>query len=416
MTPFGYTVLGFGSGVSAGEVPIAEDLTYSATDTGVVTQASHSIAMCPYNANKCLVMYAAQDADGHVASGTIDGDTITWGTIVEFSDKDSQAGYCAFDPSTENSFVVVWRDSWSAGGGAGRAHAAAAGTLSGTAITIGSKVDIATSGTLEYVLETNCMFNPNRAGQVVSLSPNADNTTRSGAAEVKSLTVSGTGISLDEMSVVHTTDTTRQCELAWDMEDSDQFFMMYVGSGDYNYVRPATVAADGTFTLGTEHTLDSAGGAQVLQCIASDWNNAGRIVVTYGKSGRRYVYARVGNLSGGTITWGTEVELDDVGGGGEYINASTVQMDKNTPIKFIAVWDAETAGDALTAVVGTISGTNTITLGTPVTSVMSGNAWKRVRSCARDPFNPGRFFSAIVDSQDSEQLHIIGHQVASTEL
>ncbi len=257
MSPFGYTVLGFGAG--KGVVPIAEDLTYSATDTNVVTQGSQSIAMDPYNANKCLVMYSASDADGHVASGTIAGDTITWGSVVEFSDKDSQAGYCAFDPSTENSFVAVWRDSWGpAGGGAGRAHAAAAGTLSGTAITIGSKVDIATSGTLEYVLETNCMFNPNRAGQVVSLSPNSDNTTRSGAAEVKSLTVSGTGVSMDEMSVVHTADTTRQCELAWDMEDSDQFFMMYVGSGDYNYVRPATVAADGTFTLGTEHTFDSA--------------------------------------------------------------------------------------------------------------------------------------------------------------
>jgi len=415
MTPFGYTVLGFGAG--KGDVPIAEDLTYSATDTGVVTSASHSIAMDPYNANKCLVMYAASNFDGQVASGTISGDTITWGSTVEFSDKDSEAGYCAFDPSTENSFIVVWRDSWGpAGGGAGRTHAAAAGTLSGTTITMGSKVDIATSGTLEYVAETSCMFNPNRAGQAVSLSPNYDNSTRSGAAEVKSLTVSGTGVSVDEMSVVHTADATRQMELAWDMENSDQFFMMYVGSGDYNYVRPATVASNGTFTLGTEHTLDSSGGAQVIHSIASDWNNAGRIVVSYGKSGRRYLYARVGNLSGGTITWGTEVELDDVGGGGEYINASTIQMDKNTPNKFLAVWDAETAGDALTAVVGTISGTNTITLGTPVTSVMSGNAWKRVRSCARDPFNPGRFFSAIVDSQDSEQLHIIGHQVASFEL
>ena len=415
MTPFGYTVLGFGAG--KGDVPIAEDLTYSATDTGVVTSASHSIAMDPYNANKCLVMYAASNFDGQVASGTISGDTITWGSTVEFSDKDSEAGYCAFDPSTENSFIVVWRDSWGpAGGGAGRTHAAAAGTLSGTTITMGSKVDIATSGTLEYVAETSCMFNPNRAGQAVSLSPNYDNSTRSGAAEVKSLTVSGTGVSVDEMSVVHTADATRQMELAWDMENSDQFFMMYLGSGDYNYVRPATVASDGTFTLGTEHTLDSSGGAQVIHSIASDWNNAGRIVVSYGKSGRRYLYARVGNLSGGTITWGTEVELDDVGGGGEYINASTIQMDKNTPNKFLAVWDAETAGDALTAVVGTISGTNTITLGTPVTSVMSGNAWKRVRSCARDPFNPGRFFSAIVDSQDSEQLHIIGHQVASFEL
>ena len=415
MTPFGYTVLGFGAG--KGDVPIAEDLTYSATDTGVVTSASHSIAMDPYNANKCLVMYAASNFDGQVASGTISGDTITWGSTVEFSDKDSEAGYCAFDPSTENSFIVVWRDSWGpAGGGAGRTHAAAAGTLSGTTITMGSKVDIATSGTLEYVAETSCMFNPNRAGQAVSLSPNYDNSTRSGAAEVKSLTVSGTGVSVDEMSVVHTADATSRVQLAWDMENSDQFFMMYLGSGDYNYVRPATVASDGTFTLGTEHTLDSSGGAQVIHSIASDWNNAGRIVVSYGKSGRRYLYARVGNLSGGTITWGTEVELDDVGGGGEYINASTIQMDKNTPNKFLAVWDAETAGDALTAVVGTISGKNTITLGTPVTSVMSGNAWKRVRSCARDPFNPGRFFSAIVDSQDSEQLHIIGHQVASFEL
>jgi len=118
MTPFGYTVLGFGAG--KGDVPIAEDLTYSATDTGVVTSASHSIAMDPYNANKCLVMYAASNFDGQVASGTISGDTITWGSTVEFSDKDSEAGYCAFDPSTENSFIVVWRDSWGpAGGGAG---------------------------------------------------------------------------------------------------------------------------------------------------------------------------------------------------------------------------------------------------------------------------------------------------------
>ena len=411
MTPFGYTVLGFGAG--KGDVPIAEDLTYSYTDTDIVTQGSVDFEMDPYNANKCLLMWTAGDWDGQLQAGTISGDTITWGSTVEFSTASAEAGHLAFDPNTENSFLICWRDDPGQ-----RTHTAIAGTISGTTITLGTKTDISVDpASEEYVLESNCIFNANRAGQAVTFSPNQDNSTRAGAAEIKSLTVSGTTVTVVNKYDVHVVDTCRQMELAWDMEDNDQFFMMYVGGGDYNYVRPATIAADGVITLGTEHTLDSGGGAQTLASIASDWNNAGRIVVGYSQNSRRYVYVRVGNLSGGTITWGTAVQVDDVGAGGQYINQVRVAMDKNTPNKFLVTWNKEVTGDAFSAVVGTISSTDTITLGTAVDAInSSGNQWAHNTNLERDPFNPGRFFGATMDTTDSSQIHVIGHQVASFEL
>jgi hypothetical protein len=138
-----------------------------------------------------------------------------------------------------------------------------------------------------------------------------------------------------------------------------------------------------------------------------------KIIVFYA-GGSTTNYVVVGNLSGSTITWGTRVAVDSVSGGA-WIGDNEIECDVNTANKVLLSWSREVSSDAMRVVVGTLSSTNTITLGTHVIG-KSGNAMMRIQDFVRDPHNPGRFFSIFNHSSASptEEIFIVGHQVAST--
>ena len=99
----------------------------------------------------------------------------------------------------------------------------------------------------EAIIDSNLNnnFNPNRAGQVAVCCSNYDNGTRSGAMEVKSLTVSGTAVTKVNTYNVHTTDATYESTLWWDSSAADMFFIAYKGGGDHGFITPATINASG---------------------------------------------------------------------------------------------------------------------------------------------------------------------------
>ena len=140
MTPFGYTMLGFGGGKN--QVPIAEDLTdfYHVIDaTGTSNVPMGHIALDPFDSTRILLVYrddGTYGSDLQAVCGTIDyaGSDITWGTVVDVTTEYADGGFVEFDPSTQHSFMVYggFRSSNTP------YHGAVAGTLSGTTITLGS--------------------------------------------------------------------------------------------------------------------------------------------------------------------------------------------------------------------------------------------------------------------------------------
>jgi len=412
MTPFGYTILGFGGG-KAPPVPIAEDLTYSIEALGV-TGSACEIALDPYNENKCLLGYKDSGNDGVLYAGTIDGDVITLGSEVEIGGIYAQQFSIDFDPNVENSFICCYQN-YVGSGSSNIAHFAVAGTLSGTTITIGSTTNISSAETNDYISGNRVKFNPNRAGQCAVCCTNWDNATRGGALEVKSLTVSGTAVTLVNTYNVHTTDACYEPTLWWDSSSADMFFMAYKGGGDHGYITPATINSSDVIALGTENQFNTSPGSYTMQDGASDDNNPGKFVVIYTTNSREKVYVVCGNLSAydGTISFGTAVLLEEVSGG-PYYTMPKIEMDKNTPNKFYAIWSREINDSAFRGVVGTLDGTS-ISVGT-IETIKDGNNMMWPRSLVRDPYNPGRFFTFYNQSGDSDNLFVTGSQIASFEL
>jgi len=385
---------------------VSEDLTYSETYTGERGGSAH-IAIDPFNANKILfAWYEEGTQDAFIKAGTISGSTITWGTSVEFNTITGGDMSIDFDPNTENSFICVYK-SYVGSGSSNIRPAAFAGTLSGTAITLGTQINLSSTETNDNSNYHEVSFNPNRAGQAVAVWSNSDNNER-GYAKV--LSVSGTTVT-NESGIVYDTAQCTQQELTWD-KTADQLYIGYRGGSDYPKVLPLTINSSHALTAGTIHTVNSSSSWNGYGNLTACQTTAYKIIVFYA-TGSATNAVRVGNLSGSTITWGTAVAVDSVSGGA-WIGGNEIECDVNTPNKVLMTWGREVGSDANRVVVGTLSGTNTITLGTHVIG-KSGNAMTVISDLIRDPHNPGRFFSTFNHSTASpaESIFIVGHQVAS---
>jgi hypothetical protein len=415
MSPFGYTVLGFGGGKN--QVPIAEDLTdfYHEIDaTGTSNVPMGHIAIDPFDSTRILMVFrddGTYGSDLQAVCGTIDyaGSDITWGTVVDVTTEYADGGFVEFDPSTQHSFMVYggFRSSNTP------YHGAVAGTLSGTTITLGSIVNISTVGTNDTVYYTNGKFNPNTAGQFVCIGLNYNNFTTYRNADIKVLSVSGTTITeeFEDNAVIN--QNCSQPIISWDITAQTGYIWL---NGDSTYPRVFPFSMSGhTPTIGSEHIISSSSSGEYCWG-ASDGALAGRIVSTYKKSDG-HMYCRVGNNSSGTITWGTEVKAADFDDLGSHLMLyNQVQCDKNTPGKFLFSWNVNTASPRR-AKVGTITDADTITYGSDVNGIGGTEGtdiiWNDVRP---DPNNPGRFWMGGKHTGDGSKGKITASQIASFEL
>jgi hypothetical protein len=144
----------------------------------------------------------------------------------------------------------------------------------------------------------------------------------------------------------------------------------------------------------------------------------GRLVSIYKDSGN--ISVAVGNDSstgaGGTITWGTSVEVANyVSEGNNLLLYPTICTDENTPSKLFMGYNIPVSGSSSRWRVGTVSGTNTVTLAAGYTHILTSSATPDINyNIKADPFNPGLFYTAHSHTGDSTKAKIVGSQVASS--
>ena len=133
--------------------------------------------------DKVVVAYSNNSFYGRAIVGTVSGTSISFGTAVTFDNAGGIDYINATFDSTNNKVVITWRDSSN-----NNYPTAIVGTVSGTSISYGSKVAVATNGATHIVP----VFDPTE-GKVVVFYNATPSTSESGRAAVG--TVSGTSIS-----------------------------------------------------------------------------------------------------------------------------------------------------------------------------------------------------------------------------
>ena len=427
MTPFGYTMLGFGGGKN--QVPIAEDIVAAECDieasTDIHIQNQWKFDLDPFNENKILALYRDDGTYGNdvqVVCGTIsaDGTTVTWGSIVEVWNVYGGPSSVSFDPNTENSFVLNYlgRDPSN-----NTQPMMMAGTLSGTTITLGTGLDTSWCTADDQMNHHSGEFNPNQAGQVITISGNYNGTSCSGGShrmlEFKVHTVSGTTVTSVSNHIVETT-TSGQGKIIWDSVIPNKGWITNSLDSTYPHIIPFTM--DGNVpTFGTKQVVNSVScGETNMGCAMPQ---AGRIVYMYKDSND--VFVRVGNDpatdESGTIVWGTAVEVANfVDEGNNAFLYTTCEGDVwsgNTQNSVLMGYNTPVTGECSRWMVGTISGDDTITVGSFENAFShSGTPDINMKCLVADPFNPGRMYSGHSYTGNSSASMLVRHQLPSFEL
>ena len=427
MTPFGYTILGFGSGVS-GDVPIAEDIVAAEADceatTEINVQNAWTFDLDPFNEHKIVAAYRDDGTYGNdfqVVCGTIaeDGTTVTWGTIVEVSPRYGAPAGVAFDPNTENSFVI---QSSARDASNNRTPEITAGTLDGTTITLGSNVDLSECTAHDYMNNHMPSFNPAQAGQVCIVASGYDSGSCAGGyyrgLEFKVCTVSGTTITKQTHVSGVSTGAIGQSRIVWDKVTPNKGYLFF-SCATYPSVIPFTMSGD-TPSFGTRHTINSY--TDLEQQMGCTMATGGRLVSIYKDGG--HIRVKVGNDDAtdesGTITWGTEVTVADFEDEGSHAFIyPAIESDINTPNKVLLGYNIPVTGECSRWMVGTITGTNTITLGSWESAIAHSGSPDINAHIVATPSTwatPGRIYTGHNYTGDGSASILVRHQLPSFEL
>ena len=287
---------------------------------------------------------------GMVVAGTISGSSVTLGTAVEITSEmknTQQSASVVYDPDSSK-FVILYADSNNNSYLTSRVV-----TVTGTTPSLGTAVVIdsqnVTSSDITYDTSANKVVCGWRGGP---------STLVAGAVG----TVSGTSISFgstttvaskrpDSVSIVYDSNANKTAFFYRDDADTrDGYYVVCTVSGT-------------SISGGTTATFNAADTTSISATYDS---TAQKIVVAYQDIGNsNYGSVRVGTISGTSMSFGTEVNFS----GTSYVGDVVAQYDSASNKTFI-IYDK--ADSALTAVIGTVSGTS-ISIGSENT-LSSGNA------------------------------------------
>jgi hypothetical protein len=299
------------------------------------------VAFDPNTSGKFVLTY--QDAGnshyGTAVVGTVSGTSITFGTkSVYESSVDAEHSSIAFDPNTAGKFVVAYRGSLGKG-------TAIVGTVSGTSITFGTKVEFNTG--LQY---SRVAFDPNTSGKFVVTYRYGSNA--SGRAIVG--TVSGTSITFGSEYVFNAGGTYSPA-VSFDPNTAGKFIVVYRDAGNSQYGTAIVGTVSGTsITFGSEYVFSTSVSNDYTE-IAFDPNTAGKFIVTYTDYvDSSYGKVIVGTVSGTSITFGSASVFN---AGGTTFGRPT--FDPNTVGKFIIAYTDQGNTNYGTAIVGQLAATVT---------------------------------------------------------
>ena len=296
--------------------------------------------------NKVVIVYQDQDNSnyGTAVVGTVSDNSISFGTPVVFASADTPYPGITFD-SSNNKIVVVAGEA--SGGEAYNAGRARVGTVSGTSISFGTGVVFNAANTTW----TDAVYDSGN-GKIVVVYKDQGNSNY-GTAVVG--TVSGTSISFGS-EVVWQSANMSYPRLSYDT-NAGKVVLVYRDNANSSYGTALVGTVSGTsISFGSEVIFNDSGSTLWID-ITYD-STAQKHVIVYQDGGDTHGKARVGTVSGTSISFGTEVTFESAES--SYMSAT---YDSNAN-KTVVLYRDQGNSNKGTAIIGTVSGTN-ISFGTP---------------------------------------------------
>ncbi len=358
MSPFGFTVLGFGSGSSgvaeaipAGTKVTADDFTtvhagytpfeatgskfylcYNRGNEGWIQVCSHtgyaitksaaqkmetssvysnSADIDRVTGNKGIMVYVR----GNVSYGyyiyakafTVSGTTVTYGSQTVIHSEYCYSATVKADPLNADKYMATWR----VAAAGGNHHKGCIITLSGTTISKGTTATIHSAG---FAMSPSISWDPNTANILVCYIDAA------GSPDAIACTISGTTVTAGtKANIIGAGHAEANNGLQFDPFNAGKCIITYRDNNDGNAGKVVEATISGTsISLGTPSEFKDS--VQQSPVIAFDPNNEGKLVVVYADGGDDglgggggtgdNVSCKIGTLTGGSFSWGDENVLD----------------------------------------------------------------------------------------------------------
>jgi|DEB0MinimDraft_6_1074348.scaffolds.fasta_scaffold01361_5 hypothetical protein len=278
---------------AVGETVISEAVGSSTVfETG---RSSYQATVYDSSNNKIVVAYRDEgDSTGKAVVGTVSGSTISFGSPVTFRAADVQYVTAAFD-SNANKVVISYRDNGNSTYGT-----AIVGTVSGTSISFGTAVVFLTAATQWPTITFDSTNN-----KIVIAYYYWTGSANQGTAIVG--TVSGTSISFGA-GVAMASSIPTQTGIIYD-STSKKIIVAYRDAGNSDYGTAIVGTVSGTsISFGSATVFESANVGYIS--LTHDYTS-NKVVISYNDvANSSYGTAIVGTVSGTSISFGTAVVFE----------------------------------------------------------------------------------------------------------
>ena len=286
---------------------------------------------------------------------TYNGD-VSWGTATNLPLRPiASNGNQGLDAVPEvvwdpvNSKVVIFYQDHTNTGDSWRSGYVVVGTISGSGITYGTPVEFANGPSDGQPNTIMASYDANAQKILLTWGTNNNNYARV-------ITVSGTSVtmgSIQQAAMLGTNNFVSQTALVYDSNSQKHVFVYNTSGSDASFARVLTISGT-SVTRGSDTRVDSAITSQENNSIVYD-SNAQKVVVTYTTNSGN-AKAVVGTVSGTSISFGTAVDVTTTGA------TKTTAVYDSVNQKVVFLWRYNSGGQGA-ARVGTISGTS-LTFGT----------------------------------------------------
>jgi hypothetical protein len=330
--------------------------TTAAFSSSGSSYAEHMDAVFDSTNNKVIVVFKDQNNNNYPTAtvGTVSGNAITFGTpAVIYSGAGSYLA-CAYD-SNDQRVMVAYRDAPNSGGG----HAKL-GTVSGTSISFpGGSGYLFESGNTNHI---QMEFDPDNNKVLIVYSDSGDS--NKGKAVVATIAADNTTINFGSILTFHNGETYGTNSLTYDT-NANKFVIAYNDNANSRIAAVVATISGTSVSVGSAVEIDSTQGDGMSICFDSTNN---KVIVAYkagtgdaGGPGR----ARVGTVSGTSISWGTTATFFSTAIG---IWGNSAVYDASQQ-KVVILFSDRASPKKGRGVVGTVSGTDiTFTSATQVES------------------------------------------------
>ena len=277
---------------------------------------------------------------GTASVGTINGDTLSFGSPTVFESATTLYISCDGDKNTANKYIITYTDTGNSWNGT-----AIVATVNGTSVSFGSPVVFESADAAGYgVNHPWVRFDPNAANKLcVAFQANAT------VAKVIIGTVNGSAVSFGS-AVTFNTAVANNIRLEFDADTSGKFiatglknYGSYLGLG-------ATVCtySNTTITAGSATTI----AANTNPPHAISFNAANKFLITFTDTANNsYLTFKLGTVSGTSITFSSSSVISSVNS-----NEASLSKDANTANTFVVVYKDVTNSNIIKANKITMSG------------------------------------------------------------